>query len=197
MVCLLALAGVALAVLRHLETGIPFTPGQKKPVWLVEARVDFVADGVPVTASLSLPEAAPGFELYEEQAASPGYGFAITTDAGERRAEWTRREASGEQSLYYSAQFVEADTPEVGAPEAAVESLPVYWDEAQELAADQVLRRARETSSSPRSLARELIKLLNAPSPDQNTALLRAGDRNQAELLMLLIVPCATFERTK
>jgi hypothetical protein len=196
MVCLLALAGVALAVLRHLETGIPFSPGQKQPVWLVEARVDFLADGGPVTASLSLPEAVPGFELHEEQAASPGYGFVITTDAGDRRAEWTRREAVGEQSLYYSAQFVEADTPEMDAAEAAGESLPVYWDEAQELAADQVLRRARETSSSPRSLARELIKLLNAPSPDQNTALLRAGERNQAELLMLLLERAGIATRT-
>ena len=59
---LLALFGVMVAVLRHLETGIPFLPGQEKSVWLIEARVDFVAEGGPVSASLSLPHKfLPGF----------------------------------------------------------------------------------------------------------------------------------------
>ena len=78
-------------------------------MWLVEARVDFKATGGPVSASLSLPDTQlPGFELFEEQAASPGYGFAILAENGNRRAEWTKREAQGDQSLYYSAQLVES-----------------------------------------------------------------------------------------
>lgn len=186
---LMALSGIVLAVLRHFITGTPFLPGQERSVWLVEARVDFVASGGPVTANLSLPDVqSPGFDLYEEQAASPGYGFTILEAGGNRRAEWTKREASGEQSLYYSAQFVEADNasttsgdpPTVGVKRA-------YWEEAQELAAQQVLDRARETSSTPESLTRELIKLLNDPGSNQNTALLRAENMEQAELLMNLL----------
>ncbi|MEM9255773.1 MAG: inactive transglutaminase family protein [Pseudomonadota bacterium] len=175
-------------MLRHLEMGIPFLPGQERSVWQVEARVDFVAEGGAVTASLSLPDVrVPGFELYQEQAASPGYGFSIMEEAGSRRAEWTKREALGEQSLYYSAQFVGSDT--AGAKETAngARNLTPDWDEAQETAAEQVLNRARETSSSPESLARELIKLFNSDSSDQNTALLRSAQADAAELLMVLL----------
>ena len=117
---LLALIGMGTAVLRHLSAGTPFLPGQEKFVWLVEARIDFdVAEG-PVSASLSLPDVQlPGFELFEEQTASPGYGFTVTGQGDNRRAEWTKRDAEGEQSLYYSAQLVESDSDGVSAPEGA------------------------------------------------------------------------------
>jgi hypothetical protein len=187
---LMALCGIVTAILRHTVSGTPYLPGQEKTVWLVEARVDFEAHGDPVTASLSLPDVeVPGFELYGEQAASPGYGFAILKEKGNRRAEWTKREAHGQQSLYYSAQLVASDLKSPGvADPPEEENLTVDWEESQELAAQAVLDRARETSSSPRSLARELIKLLNSPALDQNTALLRAEDLDQAELLMHLLV---------
>jgi hypothetical protein len=185
---LLALCGMLFALLRHMETGIPLIPGQEKTVWLVEARVDFVADGGPLSVSLSLPQKLlPGFKLFEEQAASPGYGYSILTESGNRRAEWTKRLAQGGQSLYYSAQFVETD--KVAAAESVVvrEDHPTYWDDARELAAQQVLSRAQETSSSPRSLARELIKLLNSAAADQNTALLLSDNDDKAGLLMSLL----------
>jgi hypothetical protein len=178
-----------IAVFRHLATGTPFFPGQEKSVWLVEARVDFDASDGPVGASLSLPnEQLPGFELFEEQAASPGYGFAILSENGSRRAEWTKRLAEGEQSLYYSAQLVESDSfsdSHSNDPVVGRESV-VYWEEAQQLAAKEVLELARERSSSPQSLTRELIKLLNSPS-SQNAALLRSDTTAQAQLLMHLL----------
>ncbi len=185
---LLAMSGILIAVLRHMATGTPFLPGQEKSVWLVEARVDFEATGGPVSASLSLPDRQlPGFELFEEQAASPAYGFAILTDNGNRRAEWTKREAQGEQSLYYSAQLVESDSDSSSsADQPEGEEHPADWEEAQELAAREVLDRAREKSSSPQSMTRELINLLNSPA-SQNTALLRTENTDQAQLLMQLL----------
>lgn len=196
---LMALSGIAIAVLRHVMTGTPLLPGREKSVWLVEARVDFVANGGPVTASLSLPDVqSPGFELYAEQAASPGYGFAILEDGGNRRAEWTKRSASGDQALYYSAQFVQ--TGDTGASDADMPTSESQqrddWEEAQELAATQVLDRARETSSTPESLTRELIKLLNNPESDQNTALLRDDNRDQAYLVMNLLARAGIASRS-
>lgn len=185
---LLALSGILTAVLRHLETGVPFLPGQERLVWLVEARIDFSATGGPVTASLSLPdEQLPGFSLFEEQAASPGYGFSILTTEDGRRAQWTRRTATGTQSLYYSAQLVETGASSPPGLEPEVVEYPVVWDDASELAAQGVLFRATELSSNPESLARELIRLLSNPAADQNTALLLSADISRAELLMILL----------
>lgn len=186
---LLALSGIVTAVFRHLSTGTPFLPGQEESVWLVEARVDFDAMGGPVSASLSLPDVnLPGFELFEEQAASPGYGFDILTERGNRRAEWTKRDAQGEQSLYYSAKLVESDGDGSSDFDETTQSeeLQVYWEEAQELAAKQLIDLAHEKSSSAESFTREVIKSLNSAS-SQNTALLRSGTENRADLLVQLL----------
>jgi hypothetical protein len=187
MVAMIAIVGFLVAAIRHFETGIPLLPGQEKSVWLVEARVDFRATGESVTVSFSLPEQSPGFDLYQEQAASPGYGFSITTEEGDRRGEWTKRQAQGEQSLYYSAQFVELDEIHSDLSEPFPRTRAVYWEDAQGTAAQQLLDRARATSSSPQSLARELIKLLNVQAPDQNTTLLLADGQTNAELLQKLL----------
>jgi len=188
---LLALAGLVIAAMRHVSTGVPVFPGQEKSVWLVEARIGFTATGGPVTVNFSLPDLpVPGFRLFAEQSASPGYGYAVLVDNGDRRAEWTKRFAEGEQSLYYSAQLEETDlgAQKTGAlAELVREDYAVDWDEAQQLAAEAVLARARETSSSPSSLTRELIKLLSSPEGGQNAALLRSDQISQAELLMILL----------
>ena len=187
MVLLIAVLGILMAAMRHLETGIPLIPGVEKSVWLVEARIDFRASGGEVSASFSLPEKIPGFELYTEQAASPGYGFSIVTINGDRRAEWTKREAIGEQSLYYSAQFSQRENMTVEPEEQLPQPHAVYWNDAQGTAAQEVLSRARATSSSAHSFVRELIKLLNMPEADQNIALLLAVHGSSAELLLKLL----------
>ncbi len=196
MVAIVALTGLSLAWLRHMDTGIPFNPGEAKAVWLVEARIDFVATGSPITASLGLPKQIPGFNLFTEQAASPGYGFSIFMDEGDRRGEWTRREAMGDQSLYYSAQFVvsedQAEPEQVSSGRANV----VYWDDAQSMAADELIKRAQTTSSSPASLTRELIKLLNLAARDQNATLLLTQEEDLPDLLAKLLNQAGVASRS-
>ena len=183
----LAITGLLLAALRHMETGVPLLPGEESEVWLVEARVDFIADGRPVTVSLSLPEQQSGYAMFNEQSASPGYGYAVVEDRGDRRAEWTRGEASGRQSLYYSAQFV----PQAGVEPEPVAKPPqaatVFWNDAQGTAARNLLTRAGETSSSPASLVRELVRLLRTRPLDQNAALLLGQIDGETELLARLL----------
>jgi hypothetical protein len=199
----LVLAGLGMALLRHVNTELPFAPGQERSVWLVEARVDFRAGNEPITVSLSIPERLRHFELGDEQSAAPGYGFALVEEGGDRRIEWTRRSASGPQSLYYLAQFVPRERPREplratrravesapgGTPEASAvpRPTPVFWDEAEATAAAQLLFRAQQTSSSPRSLARELARLLAADSGEQNAALLRNQSSTAAGLLQRLL----------
>lgn len=183
----IAVVGLVIAVLRHLETAAPWTPGVERSVWLVEARVDFVASGEPVTASLSIPENLQHFDIGDERSASPGYGFAIVSDDGDRRIEWTRRDAEGTQSLYYIAQFTPRERPET--IEIDREPVPeqVYWSELQRSVAAELLDRARQTSSTPRSLARELVKLMASADGDQNAALLLAQAESSADLLARLL----------
>lgn len=179
--------GLGTAWMRHVEMEIPIFPGETKPVWLVEARVDFVANGEPVMASLDLPDNPPGFRIFSEQAASPGYGFSIIEHDGNRRGEWSKRNASGPQTLYYKAQLIaDIDTvPEP--PEIEPQARSIFWDEPQATAASHLLTQALATSSTTESLARELIKLLNNPAPDQNAALLLDDVPSRSLLLEQLL----------
>lgn len=187
MVVTLALIGVVAAWLRHEHTGIPFTTGQEQAVWQVEARIDFDGEGEAVVASLHLPVAPPGFELYHEQTASPGYGYSVINSGRERRGEWTKGQAKGPQTLYYSAQFMQVSGQTIP-PVSAPPTVPaVFWEEAELTAANQLLAQAQRTSASAASLTRELIKHLQQKPADQNAALLLEHASSKSELLVKLL----------
>lgn len=183
---LLILAGVLLAVLRHYQLGVPWLPGQQQPVWLVEARVDFRAWGEPVTVSLNLPDSPPGFSVLSEQAASPGYGFAITQRGHDRRAEWTIRQANGPQTLYFKSRLIASAQTDTEPDNTPITASEVFLEGPDIAAARAAIELAGSRSSNPASFTRELITLLNSPTPDQNTRLL-LSDRTRAEALYLLI----------
>lgn len=174
-VLMLILAGLSLAWLRHEHMAIPLQPGEQTTVWLVEARVDFDAQGAPVLVSLDLPDEPPGYRIFTEQASSPGYGFSIIERDGNRRGEWTTREAHGPQRLYYRVQLIpEQDTVDGPVAMPPKPSL-VYWNESETIAARQILTSAGSRSSTAESLAREIIKLIMSPVPTQNASLLLAS----------------------
>lgn len=184
----LMLIGLGTAWMRHVTMEIPFFAGEQRPVWLIEARVDFYATGSEVTINLALPQDPPGFRTFTEQAASPGYGWSVIEEGDIRRGEWTKRTASGPQTLYYKAQFVGGLDKEMNAASEAVPAAkPVEWDGPQATASTQLLAQALSTSSNSRSLARELSKLLNDAARDQNASLMLTVEPDKSVLLEKLL----------
>ena len=185
----LVVAGLVLSWMRYDQLDIPLIPKEQVPVWLIEARVDFDAIGDSVTVRLSLPDEPNGFELLTEQSASPGYGFSLIESDGEgRRGEWTIRSAEGPQSLYHKAQFIPVDDKRDGdrTPDATPEPRQTLWQEPEATAASELLAAAHRRSSSHASMARELIKLVDAPDRNQNAALL-LDDAEPTQLLVRLL----------
>lgn len=187
-VTLLIVIGVALSWTRSNELDIPLFPGTQLPVWLIEARVDFVADGDAVLASLSVPDNAPGFRLLAEQSASPGFGFSMLDGQDVRRGEWSVRKASGSQTLYYKSQFIPVDHEETDPQSERSPPTPqqVLWQEPESTAAAELLASATRRSSTDLSLARELLKQIKFPGSDQNTNLL-LSDMETSQLLVRLL----------
>lgn len=187
----LVIVGLATAWARHVEMELPFFPGERRPVWLVEARVDFQALDEEVLVSLDLPDNPPGFRIHTEHATSPGYGFSIIEQDGDRRGEWSKRQADGPQTLYYKVQLIGGVPESKTVPAESEESPPsarsIFWEEPQETAASQLLAQALSTSSTPESLTRELIKRLNKPSSDQNASLLLEAVGSRSRLLERLL----------
>jgi len=185
-VLLLIGAGISLAIWRHVELGIPWLTGEQRPVWMVEARVDFMGTGEPVLASLNIPDQPPGFSIISEQAASPGYGFSIVEDSGGRRAEWSKREVSGPQTLYFKAQFIPTDESWPQRLTREPRARQMFWEEPQATAVREILAQARERSSTPESMTRELIRLMQPDTRTQNTTLLVA-EENYLQLLVEML----------
>ena len=106
LVALLYIVGLGMTFYHHIALDVPLTPGEKRQIWSIEAKLEFEATGEPVIASLAIPGTQPGFTLMNENAASPGYGLSFVEKDGDARAEWSIRAASGRQELYYRVDMM-------------------------------------------------------------------------------------------
>lgn len=166
--------GCFIAYERHYHTQIPFVPGQSKSVWLIEAKVEFEPEKkTPILVSLNIPDETPGYKIFFEQSSSAGYGFSVVHDATQKRAQWSIREASSKQTLFYKIQIAQDQSD---ATSQALEYLPQYpeiiWTKAEELAKQDLLQKALARSSNDETLTRELIKLFSSVSMQESSSLL-------------------------
>lgn len=170
-VVMLIIAGVALSFFRHQTYGVPWTPGETRQVWDIEARIEFNGQDKPVKASLAAPHTQNGFTLVNESSSSSGYGVSyLTTETG-RRAEWSVRHASGPQTIYYKTQFLVDPQADVEPLAPAEEINKPTFDGPSEAAAKAIIEKASQRSADDISFTRELVKTLN-DSDSQNAALL-------------------------
>jgi hypothetical protein len=150
---------------------VPWTPGETRQVWDIEARIEFNAQGTPVKASLAAPHTQNGFTLVGESSSSPGYGVSYVNTESGRRAEWSIRHALGAQTIYYKAQFL-VD------PQAKVEAIPPSgdivkptFDGPTEAAVAALIAVANQRSADDVTFARELVKAIN-DNESQNASLI-------------------------
>lgn len=165
--------GIGLTMYKHFALGFPLSPDDKKSVWTIEARIDFVARGDPVIVSFALPPKAEHIVFMEEDFASPDYGFSELTPPTGRRAQWSKRTASGPQTTYYRLSVYEKDniSQSLGSDLPAEPEKPEF-DEVIKTAATTLLDQVRSRSANTETFTRELINTLNTNTPSQNPSLL-------------------------
>jgi hypothetical protein len=184
LVFLLILAGGLLTWHRHVAFDVPFFPGEKRQIWSIEAKIEFTALGEPVRVSFAVPDTQPGFDRVGEHTASPGYGLSFIEGNNGRRAEWSIREASGQQTLYYQVDMLvnpETADQQTAAP-PKLNPLPLTGPEGT--VARQLLQNARQRSADSYTLARELISEFN--NQQQSAQLLEQEKRRSSWLVDLL-----------
>ena len=190
LVSILVIAGLAQSIHRHYQYEVPWIPGIEKAIWSIEARIQFIARGEPVTVNLRRPRNQSGFSVLDESGASPGYGLNFIELGGLPTAQWTIREAMGRQTLYYRADILERENyegEEIHVPPPPIRS--PSWQGPYATAADAVLSQAISLSSDPFSLTRQLIRQFRSSDRAQNEQLLVdvAGEENLTELLADLL----------
>lgn len=185
LISLLVIAGAALSQYRHAIYGVPWTPGEERALWELEARIEFDAIGDPVKISMAAPETQQGFTLIDESTSSPGYGVAlIDTDNG-RRAEWSIRQATGKQILYYKTQMLVDDQASYRVIPPKGDPVAVSLDNPQQTAAIAMLTQARKLSADNLTFTRELIKQFN-DKQNQNASLLLNNLSREDAIISLL-----------
>lgn len=184
-VALLALVGLGLSIQRHLAFDVPWKPDTERQIWSIEARIDFVATGGPVSVTLRRPTGQREFSILDESGASSGYGLNLVDDRGVPTAQWSVREASGRQTLYYRAEVLERGSPGATTLPAAPPLLPASWEEPYATAVAAVLDRAYQLSADPFTMTRQLINQFRVSNREQNEQLLldEVGERNLPRLL--------------
>jgi len=179
----LAVAGISMALYKHFALGFPLLPDEKVAVWTVESKVEFEADGKPVVVSLALPDSQQGIEIVNENFTTSGYGFAATDQPdGSRRAQWTRREANGRQTLYYRLQIYPASldqAPDVLAPASPT---PPELDSAKAASASALLDEIHAVSANNQTFVTQLLRALTVEPLSQNAAFLLGERRSPSEV---------------
>ncbi|WEM43180.1 inactive transglutaminase family protein [Photobacterium sp. DA100] len=185
LITLLVIAGAALSMYRHDVYGVPWTPGEERALWELEARIEFDAIGDPVKVSMAAPETQQGFTQIDESTSSPGYGVALIDTNKGRRAEWSIREATGKQILYYKTQMLVDDQASYSMVPPKGNTVAVSLDNPQQTAATALLDQARSLSSDNVTLTRELIKQFNDRNNQNAALLLNSLSREQAIINLL------------
>lgn len=185
LVILLILAGVGTATFRHQTYRIPLLPGEQQTVWQVEARIEYTALGGASQIFLTLPPSQSGFRLLEGTGAAPGFGFSLERQGLQRQALWTKRQADGQQTLFYSVPVVEDSAQRVDPiPPGALS--PPRWDEPYLTAASQIIDSLMPITADAHSMAVQLISIMGRLPADQNVSLLKDRYENPELLASLL-----------
>lgn len=181
----LLLLGIVFTVYRHYVFDVPWTPGEQRQVWEIEAQVNFFADGGPIKVNLALPTNQRGYRVLTENTASSGYGLSFLEDQRGRRAEWAIRKAVGSQQLYYSVQML-VDPDANGSVATRPKIQDVSWERPYETAAAEIIERAYQRSADAFTFARELIRDFTGDRQGENARLLLT-QFNRTPLLVRLL----------
>ncbi len=169
------MVGIAVCYYKVTWLGLPLLPTKLADVWTVEARIEFRAKKrTPVKVRFYIPHWPPGFTVVDEDFISRNYGLTTKNYGKFRLAQWSVREVSGDQVLYYRMQLA----PDAKAVRSKDSSPPALgqapgFTELTRSAVASLLSEVRSRSADSVSFTRELLLRLNAATPDGNVPLLR------------------------
>jgi len=199
---LLCVAAGGIFYYKAFVLSFPLSPDTTSDSWHVEVRMAIRGQGKPVSAELYLPRFSPSFSIVDENFISDGYGFEIAKDnvTHNRRAMWTKRNVRGRDNIFYRAIIYQIDNTANAPVEKAEVSRNSYGSrcfntlveegEPFYIALANIIEPLRESSSSDRSFARQVLQWIEEnPNDDYLQVIRREEDRRlttqQAALTIL------------
>ena len=164
----------------------PVTPNEDARSWRIEAKLRFFPEvKKPVQVHLFKPQTTNHLAIVEENIVAPDYGISEKTGktTGNKKIILSRRQARGQQVLFYQAVLYELNSSNIAATgDAAPKALPIYvpkrvgQNEPEELtpldtAMNGLMQEARDKSADNLSYALELARLLKRGNDDRISVL--------------------------
>jgi hypothetical protein len=104
-IVLLTVLGLGLAIYKFAVLGFPVIPGARTQVWTVEAKISFDGQDKGVIAALNLPDVTGNMTVIQTPPSTPGYGYHVEQIDGEAWGIWSKRKASGRQTIRYKTHI--------------------------------------------------------------------------------------------
>jgi hypothetical protein len=183
----LTLLGLSLFFYKVHVLGFPLRPQEQTQIWNIEAAVRFEPGPAAVKATLRIPTLTPGFALLDENFVSRGFGLATRNAPEGREAQWTLRQASGPQTLYYRAQ-VYRDATRIAEDTTPPFPAQPELDEPSRIAMEGLIAEVRRQSADVASFTTELLRHLAQNDPYVSVFLKRgstASDRARLATVLL------------
>jgi hypothetical protein len=188
---MLTVIGMSVFFYKWQVLGFPVTEDLESPVWTIESAVSFDSGPGSIKVRLNVPSLTPGFRTLNENSVSRGYGFSTNFGGGGREAQWAIRRADGEQTIYYRISVYEDDSVDESDTTPPFPPTPAI-NEPMKTAVDVLVGEVRDHSADTASFTTELLRRMNAPSPDPNVELLRAGVETNADFVDVITSLLAT-----
>ena len=182
---------IGLAIFSHkvFQLGMPITPDASAETWTIQARLAFVGNGKNIKASMAVPNITPGFIKIDEHFISGDFGLNAKLKGDQKSAEWAKRKAYGQQTLYYRTTLTRSDVATNWNVTPDYPQSPEFF-EPYSTAVNKIIEDVRSHSADTASFTFELINLLRNTDENENISLIRGlarTDEQKADLIIKLL----------
>ncbi|GAA5316389.1 MAG: inactive transglutaminase family protein [Candidatus Pelagadaptatus aseana] len=184
LVLLLVGLGVSAVVYKHKVLGFPLLANQTETVWDLEAKLQFEADGGPVSVKVNLPDPNPARKISFSKNVSPGFDYKEIEEDGARYGFWSSEDAEGPQTLYLRVQTYFVDEPQITGDVPTLEQPDFVGVQAE--AANRYVENLQQQTLDLDGQVKQVLADINSRANDNMAVLLQ--DRGERSEQMALAV---------
>ena len=178
---------LGLAILAHkiFQLGMPITPDETVQTWTIQARLSFNGKGKNIKASLAVPNITPGYLKIDEHYISGDFGLNAKISGDNKTAEWAKRKAIGEQTLYYRTTLTRSNVKTKWTTIPEYPKAPEFF-EPYSTAVNKIIEDVRSQSADTATFTYELINQLRTSDKNENISLVRGLARTDEQFANLI-----------
>ncbi len=180
---LLTLVGLSIFLYKVLILHFPMQPDRLQTSWHIETRMEFTAQGNPVTARLLLPKSTAATPVFNESFVADGLGVTTRSVGDNRVATFSASNAEGKHVLFYRATVVLSDESEEAHASPPPKLTRTPMDEAEQAAARAILAKVRLRAAGPETMMALLMTALNHPQPSDEITLMLGNKLLQRQVV--------------